>query len=391
MLIDTSYCYNVTSIAQVLTLAEHDHGGTRDINLANMRINVLLSAGHLDAAWRLFEQTTGWTGPRSIAASDGDSDSHDENADQDDDEASSALQRPLAPRMPRPTLAAGRRKRQPEQPTLLTYLPILRNVTTRFTDTTHAAEVTLSIFRHMQRWHHVRPDTMAYSVAIAALTDANRGEKAHDLYQQMRAERVPPSSRIFENLFRWFGRVGRMDRVDALYEDLLVTGIRPSAQLSNVLINVCRMEPLSVVLGAAELDRAADAKGGLAPAPAAPPRRSFFGLIGGRRGPSGRGAEGAGTSSAGDDDDVAEGCQPSLRPALERLGLPSHGARAWDAATDGTAARSPASAAGPAAARRASPPPAAGGPPSAPLVSPKRLQALTDQLFAKLSEDRPTL
>lgn len=375
----------------MLTLAEHDHGGTRDINLANMRINVLLSAGNLDAAWRLFEQTTGWTAPASAAASDGDDDdgNDDEGTDPDDAGASFSLQRPLAPRRPRPPLPAGRRKRPPEQPTLLTYLPILRNIPTRFPDTAHAAEVTLSIFRHMQRRHHVRPDTLAYSVAIAALTDANRGEEAHELYQQMRSERVPPSSRIFENLFRWFGRAGRMDRVDALYEDLLATGIRPSAQLSNVLINVCRMEPLSVVLGAAELDRAADAKGGLAPAPAAPPRRSFFGLIGGRRGPSGRGAEGAGAGTAGVDDDVAEGGSSSLRPALERLGLPSHGARAWDAATDGTAEWLPAAATGPAAARRAGPPPAEGGPPSAPLVSPKRLQALTGQLFAKLSEDRP--
>ena len=271
----------VVDRTQVLALAEKDHGSAPEITLVNMRINVLLASGRADAAWRLFEQVTGWSATAPASAT---------------------------------TAPAAGAAATAVAPTLLTYLPIVRSVPERYRDVQQAADVSLALFHDAQARHQLRPDAHLYSTVIAALTDADRADDAYRLYLMMRADRIMPSSRVFENLFRCLGRANDLARVDALYADLVATGIRPSRQLSHVLIKVCRMEPFAVVLGATELDRVADVKSGLAAA--TPPARRVFAPRGSATAADRHG--GAGSDSGG-----TEGT--GLRPRLERLGLAQHG------------------------------------------------------------------
>jgi pentatricopeptide repeat protein len=286
---------------QVQHLAERDHGASGHVAVVNARLAVLLASGDADAAWALFASVTGWQPPPDHV---------------------------LVPSLvPAPPSAGGA-----PRPTLQTYLPILRTVTDRYRDPALAATVAQSLLEHMRAVHGVRPDAAAYAAVITALADAGRGDAAHRLYEDMRAAGLLPSSRVFEALFRCLGRARAFDRVDALYADVVAAGIRPTRALSHVLISVCGMEPLAVALGAGDLDRNADAASGLvlsrtaahAPAPLSGARRGPRTLFGGGAGGmsavaprSGDSERDAVTVVAGGDDGGG-----TLRPRLERLGLP---------------------------------------------------------------------
>jgi len=98
-------------------------------------------------------------------------------------------------------------------------------------------------------FHFARKEAVkAFKEYMEILGEQSQVEELTRVYEVMKKSGVVLPLGSYNQLLADFGKLGEVAMAEQIYTDMLQREIKPSEKTYHILINICRLDPLSVIL-----------------------------------------------------------------------------------------------------------------------------------------------